>query len=84
MSAQPIRRRAFPVVRVCVTVGFVLTILTCASSGATAQVTAGWRRGVVIDESGGVIRDARVTVKSVGGAILRDATLHRGVLDYVA
>ena len=74
MSAQPVRCHTFPVVRVCATVGVVLSILTCASSGASAQETAGWRRGVVVDESGGVIRDARVTVRSVGGAILRDAT----------
>ena len=73
MSARPVRWRAFPAVRVYAILGVALTILTCASSGASAQETADWRRGVVVDESGGVIGEARVTVRSAGGAILRDA-----------
>ena len=72
MSAQPVRCRVLPVVRVYAIVGVALTILTGAS-GASAQETAGWRRGAVVDESGGVIGEARVTVRSAGGAILRDA-----------
>ena len=72
MSALPVRCRAFPVARVYAAVGVALMILTSASSGA-AQDTAGWRRGVVVDESGGGIGEARVTVRSAGGAILRDA-----------
>jgi hemoglobin/transferrin/lactoferrin receptor protein len=73
MSAPIVRRRAFPVVRVHAAIGVVVTILTCASSGALAQETAGWRRGVVVDDSGGGIGAARVAVRSAGGAILRDA-----------
>lgn len=74
MPAEPVHCRAFHVVRVYAAVGVVLAILTCASSRASAQDTAGWQRGVVVDESGGGIGEARVTVRSAGGAILRDAT----------
>src|SRR5918994_1984542 len=73
MSVRLVGRSGVPVVRAYAIVSVALAILMCASSGATAQETAGWPRGIVVDESGGGIGDARVTVRSAGGAILRDA-----------
>src|SRR5918999_5028559 len=73
MSAQFVECGVSPVVRVFAIVGIALMILTCESSGASAQETAGWQRGIVVDQSGGGIGAARVTVRSAGGATLRDA-----------
>jgi hemoglobin/transferrin/lactoferrin receptor protein len=74
MSVEVVGRGVSPVGRASAIVSIALAILTFAPSGASAQETAGWRRGIVVDESGGGIGEARVTVRSAGGAILRDAT----------
>lgn len=73
MSVQLVGRGVISVVRAYAIVSIALAILMYASSGAAAQETAGWQRGIVEDESGGGVGGARVTVRSAGGAILRDA-----------
>jgi hypothetical protein len=74
MTAKLVCRRAEPVVQIFAMFALSVAMLTRVSSSAWAQETAGWRQGVVVDDSGGVIQDARVMVRSAAGAILRDAT----------